>query len=177
VGRDDYYRRKLEANQATVDTLSTYVERIREVFGSEIVARLGGANQQQLLVEFIKRLHARGITELGGSTIESLRELLQSIRPLQNVIVEKSEEMETLKQKASDERARRPVVVIREKIRDPVDIIIDDKTETIGPTEGGSAITTSPEGDIRTFRLLEPSSRKSAQKLPAPKKKKVKRSR
>lgn len=162
VGRDDFYRRKLESSKEVVERLKKNVEHIRKVFGDDVILRLTGGNHQQLLVEFMKKLRARGFPELDEEIIESLRRLLTSVAPLKEVLVEKNEEIETLQKKANDESASKPVVVIREKIQDPVDITINDKTQTIEPSEGGAAITATSDGEIKTYKLLAPSSKKRA---------------
>jgi len=159
VGRDDFYRRKLESSKEVVERLKQNVEHIRKVFGDDVILRLTGGNHQQLLVEFMKKLRARGYPELDEETIESLRRLLTSIAPLKEVLVEKNEEIETLQKKASDESASKPIVVIREKIQDPVDVTINDKTQTIEPGEG-AAITATSDGEIKTYKLPAPSSKK-----------------
>jgi hypothetical protein len=107
-------------------------------------------------VQFIKELHQRGFPDLDEKAIDSLRQLLESINPLKDVIAEKTEQIEVLKQKAIDESARKPVVVIKEKISDSIDVTIKDKTTTIGPTEGAAAIASSQDGTLKSYDLPQP---------------------
>lgn len=174
VGRDDFYRRKLESNKEAIEILSKSIERIRKIFGDEVIRRLSGANHQQLLVEYMKRLHGRGYADLDEETIEPLRKLLSTVNPLQSVIAEKEDEIKTLQKKASDESAHKPIVVIRERIQDPVDVVIHDKRATVGASQQGTAVTISPRGDIKAYDLPEPSSKKTASQNLHPGKKRAK---
>jgi len=109
---------------------------------------------QRLLVKHLKRLHKQGYRHLNENQIQSLRKLLESVTPLRGIIAEKSEEMGSLQEKATDSKARKPVVVIREKIQDSIEVMIDEISTILPPSESGTAITASPEGVIRTYTLL-----------------------
>ncbi len=156
VGRDDFYKRKLEAGREIVNNLKANLEHIKILFGDEVFERLSTSNHQQLLIGFIKELHKRGFNEMDENTVDSLKQLLQTINPLKDVIIEKTEEIEYLKRKATDESAHKPVIVVRGKILDPTNVTIKDKTDTIGPTLKGTAITRGAYGNIKTFELPQP---------------------
>ncbi|MCX6641341.1 MAG: FapA family protein [bacterium] len=161
LGRKDFYNRQIEANRISIDAMSASVDRIRTVFGEEILGRLSHGNIHHLLLEHIKKLHGKGISELDEEEIQALKQLMESVVPLQNVLEERTEELQTLKKKALDENASRPIVVIREKLLDAVDVTLKNKTISVGPTEGGSAIKAEKDGSIKTYPLKEPKIKKA----------------
>lgn len=158
VAWNEFYRQRLESNREAVNVLNTSLQRIEELFGNDVINTLDQSNAQRLLVKHLKRLRRQGYRDLDEDQIQSLKKLLQSVSPLRGIIAEKSDEMKTLQEKTSDGKARKPVVVIREKIQDDVEITLDGITQTIPPSERGLAITVSPEGSIRTYPLLPRSS-------------------
>ncbi|TKJ42193.1 hypothetical protein CEE37_00510 [candidate division LCP-89 bacterium B3_LCP] len=161
LGRQDYYQHKLGENRDALVDFRESLERIKSLFGVDLLEQLNGSNQQQLLVRYIKRLRQYGQNELEGETIDSLKRLLETVHPLQEVIEEKKDEISVLEKKASDDREHRPVIVVREKIRDEIDVTIGDRTETVVPAESGTAITTSEDGGVRKYELKAPSGRKA----------------
>jgi hypothetical protein len=58
-----------------------------------------------------------------------------------------------LKQKADEPDSEKPMVIIREKITDPVDVTINSVTRTIESSEQGVMITASDDGTITTTPL------------------------
>jgi len=160
IGREDFYTRKIEADKEVINNLKENLERINTLFGKDVLENIGGGNQQQILVGFIKELHRRGHSDLGESTIRSFKQLLSSINPLQDVIGEKSEQLNNLEKKASDENSRKPVIVVREKILDPIEVSIKDKIVTIQPTKSASALSLTKDGKIKSHDLPNPKKRR-----------------
>lgn len=167
IGRKDFYQKKLEMHQNTIRTMKESLKRIRDLFGPGIVNQLDGANYQQLLIQYIKTLRQKGRSTLDNETIQALRELLQSINPLQDVILEKVSEIDSLTEKAQDEAIRKPVVVVREKIQQPIEIAINETIHTLEPSEGGKAITRSEGGKVHVYELKKPSHKSSKKPKPA----------
>ena len=164
IGRKDFYQKKLESHQEAVNAMQGSLRRIRDIFGSEIISKLGEANHQQLLIQHIKKFHRSGHNALDDETIKSFKELLQSVNPLQDVLAEKKNEIDALFEKASDEATCKPVIVIREKIQEPIDVTLNEKTQTIDSVEGGTAITGTEDGEFQTYKLLKPSKKPHAKR-------------
>ncbi len=164
VGREEYYRQRLEEQQREIDALEKNLRRIREVFGKDLLEQLDDGNQHRLLMQYIRKLVSHGKTQLDSATIESFRRLLESFSPLQEVISEKLEDISSLKRKAADENSKRPIVVIREKIESDVEISLHGETKTIKGRKGGAAVTTDKDGKIKLYSLKSPSRKKNKKK-------------
>lgn len=169
LGRKDYYQHKLKANQEAVVTMQESMEKIQEIFGPELITKLQGTNQQHLLIAFLKELRTRGVTNLDAETIETLKRLLNNVDPLRNIISEKEEEMDNIKQKAEEESDQKPIVVIRERIQDDIVVDINGKTNTVKSTSKGIVITVNEQGDIEICDIPTPKSKRSRRRKTAAK--------
>jgi uncharacterized protein (DUF342 family) len=149
VGRGDFYASKVKASKEAIETMTTSLQRIQEFFGKDTVERLDQENTQKLLLDQMQQLKNKGQKQLSHEQVQSLKKLLDAIKPLQTILAE-NEEVEVLQRKATEKDADRPVVIIRETMTDPVDVTLEDKTLTIPPTEGGVHVTLSDEGEMVT---------------------------
>jgi hypothetical protein len=142
----------LRSSEGTVNDLLGSLNKIREFFGPDIIQRAGQGNVQRLLLEQLENLRS-GKNKLSSEQVQSVKKLLEAIKPLNNILEEKRSEISTLMQKANEEDSDKPIVIIREKIQDPIDITLDDASATLEPTDQGVMITVSDEGAITTQTL------------------------
>jgi uncharacterized protein (DUF342 family) len=157
VGRMDFYLDKVKSNKKTISELSSYLLRIRDLFGSENVLRINQSNIQFILVQHLKSLRRVGNTDVKESTVQSMKKLLEEVAPLRNIITQKSREIDLFKEKAKEKSATPPVIIISEMTSDPVTVSLNGKQAVVGPLARPSSITTSPDGDVKTLPLYPPS--------------------
>jgi len=153
LNKNHFYASKLEAEMQEIDAISASLAKLKEFFGAETWIRTARENPQRLMLAELKRLRNTGHQRLTAPQVHALKMLLEAINPLRLVLAEKNEEYRTLLQKADEEDAERPVVLIHEKICDPVDIAVADATHTLNPTETGLVVTATNDGQIETQPL------------------------
>jgi uncharacterized protein (DUF342 family) len=155
VGRKSYYANMLKSNQEEIAELHETLSKIKDFFGKEIMQRADQEHTQRLFLEQLETLQAGGQNKLTHEQAQSVKKLLDTIRPLNHVLEEKRQETEMLKQKAEEPDTEKPMVIIREKITDPVDVTINNVTRTIETSDRGVVITALDDGTITTTPLPE----------------------
>jgi len=158
IGRQDFYSERLENNKKEIDSMESTLEQIKRIFGGDVIDQLNEGQYHHVLVQHIKKLSRAGIRKVDNKTIESYRRLLESFRPMKKVIDEKSEEMRYLRSRSKAEKESRPVIVFREKLQAPVDIVTGDKKTTVKPGNTGKTVTTDKDGNFRQYKM-KPSSK------------------
>jgi uncharacterized protein (DUF342 family) len=153
VGRKSYYENLLKSNQDEITQLHETLDKIKEYFGQGIIQRAEQEHTQRLFLEQLEAIQAGGQNRLTHEQAQSIKKLLDTIKPLNNILEEKRQETEILKQKASEPESERPMVIIREKITEPVEVTINSVTRTIESSQQGMTITTAKDGTITTTPL------------------------
>ncbi len=155
VGKKNYYTAKLKANREAINSLSTSLKRIQEIFGPETLAQVGKENLQLVFLRELENLRSRGYSKLSNDQVQCLKKLLDLVKPLRNVLAEKRDETEILRQKASEDDSDKPVVIIRERIQDPVDVILDEVAASLPPAPQGVVLSITEAGAIDLSLLPE----------------------
>ncbi|MFH1735617.1 MAG: FapA family protein, partial [bacterium] len=135
VGYQEFYENKLEATLKEITSLEASFDKVEEIFGREIVAKMNGANLQQMMIQYLR--NRRQIVEEtpDKKKIDYIRRLMETIVPLKELLKDKQIETKQLRKKLKLTHDDEPVLVIREKITDPVDITIDGETFNINQDE------------------------------------------
>ncbi len=160
IGRKDFYKKKIEANQRAIAGATASYEKICNIFGPKMIAKLREANIQQILLQHINMQKHEGNSRLDKDRIKSLKILLNSIPALKDIIAEKTAELNILQSKADDDSIKKPIVVIRESIEDPVDVTMDDQKMQIEPSHKGVAVALSKDKKMRTHKLKKSSKKR-----------------
>jgi uncharacterized protein (DUF342 family) len=155
VNKKKFYTKQIQADLKTIDSMATSLDRIQDFFGKDYMERIQQENLQKIFLEELERLRSRGFKKLNENQINSLKKLLGAVKPLNNALSEKINGLSVLQSKVSEADAEKPIVVIREKIQDPIDVTIDEVTQTIEPSENGMIITTAEGGGLLTRPLPE----------------------
>lgn len=155
VNKKKFYAKQIQADLKTIDRMANSLDRIQDFFGKDYMERLQRENLQKVFLEELERLRSRGFKKLNENQIRSLKKLLGAVKPLNNALNEKINGLSVLQGKVSESDAEKPIVVIREKIQDPIDVTIDEVTQTIEPSEGGMIITSAEGGGLVAKPLPE----------------------
>ncbi len=155
VNKKKFYAKQIQADLKTIDSMATSLDRIQDFFGKDYMERLQQANLQKVFLEELERLRSRGFKKLNENQISSLKKLLGAVKPLNNALNEKINGLSVMQRKVNETDAEKPIVVIREKIQDPIDVTIDEVTQTIEPSESGMIITATKDGNLITKPLPE----------------------
>ncbi|MBU0519563.1 FapA family protein [bacterium] len=158
VGRQDFYSRRMELNKQDITTIEANLDQIRRIFGGDVIEQLNEGQYHHVLVQHIKKLSRTGVRQIDNKTIESYRRLLESFRPMRKVIDEKSEEIKHLRVRSKKEKDSRPIIIFREKMQAPVDIVSGDKKTTVETSDTGKAVTTDKDGNFKQYDM-KPSSK------------------
>ncbi len=168
LGREELYERQLEANREVAEEMTNHLDHIQRLFGQEIMTQLGSSNTRTLLFEFLRNLRSRGVVNISNDLIQSYIKLLEAVKPIKGVITEIAEVISDLELRADEEKTRKPIAVIAEKVMNPVVVTINDKTTVVGHSKNGSAVTLSPDGNICTYSLAAPSTSKGINSFKKP---------
>ncbi len=160
IGRKDFYKKKIEANQRAIAGATASYEKICNIFGPKMIAKLRESNIQQILLQHINMQKHEGNSRLDKDRIKSLKILLNSIPALKDIIAEKTAELNILQSKADDDSIKKPIVVIKESIQDPVDIEINDHMLKLKPSQKGVAVAVSDNNEIDTHKLKKSSKKR-----------------
>jgi len=152
VGRGNFYAQKLESELKEINLLNSSLERLQDFFGKETLEQITRDSLQAVVLKELKRRRQSGHGKLTPEQAQAIKILLESFNPMKGVLAEKNDEVHSLMRKAHEEGSEKPVVVIREKLCAPVEVTIDSKTQSVGPTESGVVIT-SGDGQITTQPL------------------------
>ncbi|HEX7344063.1 MAG TPA: hypothetical protein VF398_07350, partial [bacterium] len=152
IGRGNFYAQKLESELKEINLLSSSLERLQEFFGKETLEQITRDSLQAVVLKELKRRRQAGHGKLTPAQAQAIKILLESFNPMKGILAEKNDEVHSLMRKAHEEGSEKPVVVIREKLSAPVEVTIDSKTQSVGPTESGVVIS-SGDGQITTQPL------------------------
>jgi uncharacterized protein (DUF342 family) len=148
VGRKGYYNSLLKANEEEVQQLVQTLEKIGEFFGKEVLHRAHQEPLQRLFLEQLETLQNSATQKMTHDQAQSIKKLLEAIKPLRNILEEKRCEKESLLQKATEDDQEKPLVIIREKIQDPVEVTINEVTQTLEPTPDGVVIAGTNQASL-----------------------------
>jgi|GEM_PF-2849037 len=154
VGRSDFYTSQILANQEAIKNLSSSLERLKQFFGRDTLARVKEENLQRLLLQQLQFLRNQR-RKLTPEQAQDLKKLLEAVRPLISNLTERQGEFQILLKKINEEDPEKPLVVIRETIRDSIEVSIDEASGTVAPTDRGVMITPGVNGQLQTAPLEE----------------------
>ncbi|TKJ42433.1 hypothetical protein CEE37_01765 [candidate division LCP-89 bacterium B3_LCP] len=148
VGNKRFCTNKLNESKKAVAELSGSLMKICDLFGTDTILRLDRTNAQYIFLQYLKKIRLEG-KSVSKKAVNSMRSLLDGVKPLKTIIAKRSEEIEKYKKKAAEVSDTRPQIAITEQAYDPIEIIVNEKAATIKPFSRPVIITTTDDGDIK----------------------------
>jgi uncharacterized protein (DUF342 family) len=153
VGRQDFYKEKIEANHRNIMTMKKNLGRITEIFGKKNVTKLNETNWRQIFIQYLKEERKAPGKNLPEKYVAALRQLLESVVPMKKMVAEMTRELNILLQKMKEADKKTPMVVIREKVKNRVNVEIGGKKLELGPSREGVKISMDNKGGLKTDAL------------------------
>ncbi|MBU0517882.1 FapA family protein [bacterium] len=145
VGKRDFYLKMIESNEKALEAAYTSYQHIVGIFGDDAVEQVNEANLQHILVKYINSLKKKSHNEPSQTRISTLKKLLGSVPVLKKIILEKNDELCTLKRKLGDENQGNSLIIVKEKLDDRIEVTMDDMAMETGPTTDGVSISADEE--------------------------------
>jgi uncharacterized protein (DUF342 family) len=127
LATQDFLRNKITENIAFLRSAKGNLEKLKNLFGEDIVKEVMPLNTQQMLLKHLSRLRREGIKFVPHNKINGYKQLLQSIEPLRRLIYEKELEDIRLNRQIRRSSKEKKLVIVKEKITSKTKVIIDER--------------------------------------------------
>jgi D-Tyr-tRNAtyr deacylase len=135
VGFKIFYQLKIDETNELVDYLKNKLEKMKDIFGDDIVNEITYTNSEIMFLKFA--LRAAKDPRYKNMALETFKQLLDFIPSSKSLIVEKNKEVENLKLTMQGNGVIPGQVIIKETVKAPVRIQIDSVDTELPAGEGG----------------------------------------
>lgn len=135
VGVKEYQKMKTAENDDFLQYLNNDLNKMKTLFGEELVSDLTYANTELMLLKFAKTMSKK--RAFSPEQMDASKRLLESIPSLKITINEKTKENTDLKKRMETDEEIPGFIIIREKFLQPVKVQINSAITELAPGEGG----------------------------------------
>lgn len=142
VATRDFLQTKIDENNEFLAGASENLDKLRKLFGEDIINEVIPQNVQQQFLKFMS--HLKGVTgnrQIPKKTVLMYKKLLHSIEPLRRLISEKELENLKLEKQIRQSSTERKIVIVKEKITAKTKVVMSGKSKILNPAKGRTEIS------------------------------------
>ena len=142
VATRDFLQIKINENNEFLVSAKANLDKLKKLFGNDIVNEVIPQNVQQQFLKFISQFkRATGNQQIPQKEVLMFKKLLQSIEPLRRLIGEKESENLKLERQIRQSSMERKVVIVKEKITAKTMVVMSGKSKILNPVKGRTEIS------------------------------------
>ena len=140
----------IKENEKFIVFADTNLDKLKSVFGEEIVESANPENIAQMMMMHAENLRRMGFRITSSEQNDAVRQLIGTIAPIRELRNDKNESITDLESKKVDGFSTNPQIVIQHPVEHAVEIDLEGRRDTIFPKDGARIIEIRDGKIVRT---------------------------